>query len=231
MKRLAILSGAGVSKESGLNTFRDNDGMWEQYRVEDVASIEGWYRDRGVVLDFYNQRRRALKNALPNKAHTIIAQLEPFFDTTIITQNIDNLHERGGSSKVIHLHGELTKAIEEDNKYKVYDIGYNDINLGDKGENGVQLRPFIVWFGESVPKIEEAIDIVSKCDILLVIGTSLVVYPAAGIIRYVKKDTAIYMIDPADININIPSFTHIKEIATTGMERFRNILLNNYQVI
>ena len=156
MKKLAVLSGAGVSKESGINTFRDSDGMWEQYRVEEVASIEGWYRNPGLVLDFYNARRRDIRDREPNEAHRIIAGLESQFEVTVITQNIDNLHERAGSTRVIHLHGEITKARGEDSLTPVYDIGYKDIHLGDKDSRGQQLRPDIVWFGEAVPMIEPA---------------------------------------------------------------------------
>ena len=165
MKRLAVLSGAGVSKESGINTFRDSGGLWEQYPVEDVASIEGWHRNPGLVLDFYNARRRDIKGKEPNEAHRIIAELEEDF------------------TDIIHLHGEITKARGEHSLLPVYDIGYSDIHLGDKDNRGEQLRPHIVWFGEPVPMIEKAAEVVSRCDILLVIGTSLAVYPAAGLRR------------------------------------------------
>ncbi len=167
-----MLSGAGVSKESGINTFRDSGGLWEQYPVEEVASIEGWYRNPGLVLDFYNARRRDVQHREPNEAHRIIAELEKDFKVTVITQNIDNLHERAGSTDIIHLHGEITKARGEHSLQPVYDIGYNDIHLGDKDSRGEQLRPHIVWFGEPVPMIEKAAEVVSRCDILLVIGTS-----------------------------------------------------------
>ena len=167
MKRLAVLSGAGVSKESGINTFRDSGGLWEQYPVEDVASIEGWHRNPGLVLDFYNARRRDIKDKEPNEAHRIIAELEKDFKVTVITQNIDNLHERAGSTDIIHLHGEITKARGEHSILPVYDIGYSDIHLGDKDNRGEQLRPHIVWFGEPVPMIEKAAEVVSRCDILL----------------------------------------------------------------
>ena len=177
MKKLAVLSGAGVSKESGINTFRDSDGMWEQYPVEEVASIDGWYRNPGLVLDFYNARRRDIRDRQPNEAHRIIAALEKDFDVTVITQNIDDLHEKAGSTRVIHLHGEITKARGENSPKPVYDIGYNDIHLGDKDSRGEQLRPDIVWFGEAVPNIEPAIDLVRQADIFVIIGTSLYILP------------------------------------------------------
>ena len=188
-RRITVLTGAGVSAESGISTFRDSNGLWENYRVEDVASIEGWYRNPAVVLDFYNQRRRQLKDAQPNAAHRAIASLEQDYDVTVVTQNVDNLHERAGSTKIIHLHGELTKVRPEDrcnerdgfSEAEVFDIGYDDISLGDLAPDGAQLRPHIVWFGEAVPKIEQAIDAVSRADILLIVGTSLQVYPAAGL--------------------------------------------------
>lgn len=224
MKKLAVLSGAGVSKESGINTFRDSDGMWEQYRVEEVASIEGWYRNPGLVLDFYNARRRDIRDREPNEAHRIIAGLESQFEVTVITQNIDNLHERAGSTHVIHLHGEITKARGEDSLTPVYDIGYKDIHLGDKDSRGQQLRPDIVWFGEAVPMIEPAAEIVSQCDILLVIGTSLVVYPAAGLVNYIRDGVPVYLIDPKPIHVSYRHYTQIQDVATSGMRRFLELV-------
>lgn len=224
MKRLAVLSGAGVSKESGINTFRDSDGMWEQYPVEEVASIEGWYRNPGMVLDFYNARRRDIQTRQPNEAHRIIAALEKDFDVTVITQNIDNLHERAGSSRVLHLHGEITKARGERSPKPVYDIGYSDIRLGDTDDRGEQLRPDIVWFGEAVPMIEPAAGIVSECDILLVIGTSLVVYPAAGLVNYVRHGVPVYLIDPKPIHVSYKYYTQIQDVATAGMRKFLEIV-------
>ena len=220
MKKLAVLSGAGVSKESGINTFRDSDGMWEQYPVEEVASIEGWYRNPGLVLDFYNARRRDIRTREPNEAHRIIASLEKDFEVTVITQNIDNLHERAGSTNIIHLHGEITKARGEKSLTPVYDIGYNDIHLGDKDSRGQQLRPDIVWFGEAVPMIEKAAEIVSEFDILLVIGTSLVVYPAAGLVSYIRDGVPVYLIDPKPIRIGYRHYTQIQDVATSGMRTF-----------
>lgn len=224
MKRLAVLSGAGVSKESGINTFRDSDGMWEQYPVEDVASIEGWYRNPGLVLDFYNTRRRELKDKEPNEAHRIIASLEKDFKVTVITQNVDNLHERAGSTDIIHLHGELTKARGENSPEPVYEIGYKDLHLGDKDSRGEQLRPFIVWFGEPVPMIEKAAEIVSRCDILLVIGTSLAVYPAAGLVNYIRNGVPIYLVDPKPISIGYRHYTQIQDVATSGMRKFQELI-------
>lgn len=231
-KKLAVLTGAGVSAESGISTFRDNGGLWDKYNVEDVASIEGWYRDPGLVLDFYNTRRKELQKAMPNAAHLAIADLEKNFDVTVITQNIDNLHERAGSTRIIHLHGELTK-VRPENTYNdsdgfsetsVFDIGYGEIHLGDLAPNGVQLRPHIVWFGESVPKIEQAIDAVEASDILLIVGTSLQVYPAAGLYRFAKNDTPIYIIDPRPVDVRDSRITYIADVATKGMETFRNLL-------
>ena len=227
MKKLAVLSGAGVSAESGIKTFRDSDGLWENYPVQDVASIEGWWRDRKLVLQFYNERRRQLQGAKPNRAHEIIAELEKQFDVTVITQNIDNLHERAGSSKIIHLHGELTKARPEDQEMSgIVDIGYRDLNLGECDHRGVQMRPHIVWFGEAVPMLDKAARAVSECDILLIIGTSLNVYPAAGLFRYARRGTPIYLIDPKPIYLDYNLFTQIQEPATVGMAKFREIITN-----
>lgn len=231
-RNLAVLTGAGVSAESGISTFRDSNGLWENYNVEDVASIEGWYRNPGLVLDFYNTRRKELRDARPNAAHLAIAELEEEFNVTVVTQNVDNLHERAGSTRVIHLHGELTKARPEDryndrdnfSEESVFDIGYGEIHLGDLAPDGAQLRPHIVWFGEAVPKIGQAIDVVEGADILLIVGTSLQVYPAAGLYRYAGNDTPIYIIDPKDVPVADSRITHIREVATKGMETFKNIL-------
>lgn len=228
MKKLAVLSGAGVSKESGINTFRDSNGMWEQYNVQDVASIEGWWQNPELVLEFYNARRREVEHVQPNEAHNIIAELEQHFDVTVITQNIDNLHERAGSSKVIHLHGEITKARGERSDTPVYEIGYNDLHTGDKDSRGEQLRPFIVWFGEAVPMIEKAAEIVSGCDILLVIGTSLNVYPAAGLVNYIRNGIPLWLVDPAPIRLNYPHYTQIQDVATSGMRKFKESILQQY---
>lgn len=231
-KNLVVLTGAGVSAESGVSTFRDSDGLWEQHRVEDVASIEGWYRDPALVLDFYNARRAQLAAVKPNAAHRAIAELEQEWNVTVVTQNVDNLHERAGSTRIIHLHGELTKVRPENccndrdgySEETVFDIGTDQIHVGDKAPNGAQLRPHIVWFGEAVPKIEAAIDAVEAADVLLIVGTSLQVYPAAGLYAYAKAGTPIYIIDPADVAVRDSRLTHIKDVATNGMETFKNIL-------
>ena len=232
-QKIAVLTGAGVSAESGFATFRDSGGLWEQYDVNDVASIEGWYRNRQLVLDFYNQLRVQLRDAKPNAAHIAIAELEKDHDVTVITQNVDNLHERAGSTRIIHLHGELTKVRPEDGIYdktgseaEVIDVGYEAVHLGDKAPNGSQLRPHIVFFGEAVPKIEKAIDVVEACDILLIVGTSLQVYPAAGLYRYARHGVPIYIIDPKPVPVYDPRLTHIQEVATRGMEKFMEIIKN-----
>lgn len=230
-KKIAVLTGAGVSAESGISTFRDNGGLWDKYDPQVVASIDGWRADRKMLLDFYNMQRLQLKDARPNAAHLAIAALEKDYDVTVITQNVDNLHERAGSTRIIHLHGELTKVRPEYGEYdrtfsekEVFDIGYTEIHLGDKAPNGSQLRPHIVWFGESVPMIEKAIEAVQDADILLIVGTSLQVYPAAGLYRYANWSTPVYVIDPNDLMVRDSRLTHIKEPATKGMETFRKIL-------
>ena len=231
-KRITVLTGAGVSAESGISTFRDSNGLWENYSVEDVASIGGWYRNPALMLDFYNMRRKELASAKPNAAHVAIAGLEKEYDVTVVTQNVDNLHERAGSTRIIHLHGELTKVRPEDryndrdgfSEESVFDIGYGEIHLGDLAPDGAQLRPHIVWFGEAVPKIEAAIDAVERADIMLIVGTSLQVYPAAGLYRYARNNTPIYIIDPKDVPVADSRITHIRDVATKGMETFKNIL-------
>lgn len=224
-KKLTVLTGAGVSAESGISTFRDSDGLWENHNVQDVASIEGWYRNPALVLDFYNARRAQLFTVKPNAAHEAIASLENEYDVTVITQNVDNLHERAGSNKIIHLHGELTKARSVKDEFITYDIGYNDIKLGDKAPDGGQLRPFIVWFGESVPELGRAAKEVGKADILIIIGTSLNVYPAAGLIHYTKPGCKIYLIDPQPMNLKMDNFTQIQDVATEGMRKLKEVLL------
>ena len=227
-----MLTGAGVSAESGISTFRDSDGLWENYKVEDVASIEGWYRNPALVLDFYNARRTQLFTVRPNAAHEAIASLEKEYDVTVVTQNVDNLHERAGSTRIIHLHGELTKVRPENccndrdgySEETVFDIGRDEIHIGDMAPNGAQLRPHIVWFGEAVPKIESAIDAVEAADVLLIVGTSLQVYPAAGLYRYAKMTAPIYIIDPKDVPVRDGRITHIKDVATKGMETFKKLI-------
>ncbi|TNE72055.1 MAG: NAD-dependent deacylase [Gammaproteobacteria bacterium] len=195
---IVVLTGAGISAESGLSTFRDNGGLWEQHSVYDVATPEAFARNQELVLRFYNERRRQLQEAEPNPAHRLLAGLEERFRVTVVTQNVDNLHERGGSSNVIHLHGELTKARSSGYPDLVYDIGYRDINPGDTCERGAQLRPHIVWFGEEVPMLAAAADVVSTADHLLIVGTSLQVYPAAGLVHEVGLDVPITVIDPGE---------------------------------
>jgi NAD-dependent deacetylase len=201
MKKLVILTGAGMSSESGIKTFRDSGGLWEEYDVMEVASIMAWWKNRELVLRFYNERRRQLADCKPNAGHTGLADLEKHFDVQIITQNVDNLHERGGSTKILHLHGELTKARSTDDPKLVYDIGYKDVNQGDKCEKGSQLRPHIVWFGEPVPMMDEAVRLTAEADIFVVIGSSLNVYPAAGLIGYAPANVPLYLIDPMDVDI------------------------------
>ena len=231
MKHIVVLTGAGVSAESGFSTFRDAGGLWEQYDVNDVASIEGWYRNRELVLNFYNGLRIQLRDAKPNAAHEAIAALEKNYNVDVITQNVDNLHERAGSTRVLHLHGELTKVRPENGVYdrtgredEVIDIGYDQCSLGDKAPNGQQLRPHIVFFGEAVPNIEKAIDLVESADILLIVGTSLQVYPAAGLYRYARVGVPVYIIDPKDVPVHDSRLTHIRAVATKGMQEFMDIL-------
>lgn len=227
-KKIAVLTGAGVSAESGLGTYRDNGGLWDNYDPMEVASIEGWHRNPKLVLDFYNMQRANLAKVQPNDAHRAIAALEEKYDVTVITQNVDNLHERAGSTRVVHLHGEATKVRPETGAYdqrdfnesEVFDVGYGEVKLGDKAPNGKQLRPHIVFFGEAVPKIEKAIDIVQEADIVLIVGTSLQVYPAAGLYRYARYDAKICIIDPADVPIRESRIVHIKDVATSGMKTF-----------
>ena len=224
-KKIVVLTGAGISAESGIKTFRDSNGLWEEHKVEDVASPEGWARDKKLVLDFYNQRRKQLLQCTPNRAHIALAELETKYDVTIVTQNVDDLHERGGSKNIIHLHGELLKMRSSFDENLEYDCT-GDILIGDKCEDGSQLRPAIVWFGEAVPKIEEATKVVQQADILIVIGTSLVVYPAAGLINYSKYEIPKWLIDPNDMPLpRIPNLKFINEKATVGVDYLVNLLL------
>ena len=230
-KHIVVLTGAGVSAESGFATFRDTGGLWEQFDVMKVASIEGWQADPALVLDFYNQRRAQLKDAKPNAAHIAIANLEKDYLVDVITQNVDNLHERAGSTRVLHLHGELTKVRPDGGRYEicadtseVIDIGYDQVVMGDKSPSGRQLRPHIVFFGEAVPNIEKAIDLVEQADILLIVGTSLQVYPAAGLYRYARTGVPIYIIDPKDVPAHDARITHIRDVATRGMQKFVELL-------
>lgn len=223
-KKLVVFSGAGISAESGVKTFRDSNGLWENNRVEDVASPEGFERNPQMVLDFYNARRRQLSEVMPNKAHIILAELENYFEVTIITQNVDDLHERAGSAKVIHLHGELNKARPVNSEANII-AWENDLNLGDLNFEGVQLRPHIVWFGEMVPEMDKAIHLCSKADLFLVIGTSMSVYPAAGLIHYIPTHCKVFVIDPSLPNTYTETKNYFKTSAVHGMELFKDIIL------
>lgn len=218
MEKIVVLSGAGISAESGIKTFRDSDGLWENYNVQDVATVEGWEINPDLVTDFYNARRAELARTTPNDAHRLVAKLEEKYDVTVVTQNIDDLHERAGSSNIIHLHGEATKACSERGKRHVTDIGYRPIRYDEKTPDGARMRPFIVWFGEAVPEMDNAVKEVESADILIIIGTSLNVYPAAGLLYYAPAHTQIYVIDPKDVQPISRHVTFIKEVATTGMK-------------
>lgn len=224
--RLIVLTGAGISAESGLRTFRDSDGLWEGYDVYDVATPEAWRRNPVLVQDFYNMRRRDVINAKPNPAHDALKQLEQKYKVTIITQNVDDLHERAGSSDIVHLHGIITKSQSSLNPNLVYDIKGWELKMGDKCELGSQLRPHVVWFGEEVPMIETASHIVSGADIFLVIGTSLAVYPAAGLIDFVPRDAQKIIVDPnAPVVRNKENLKIINESAGSAVPRLVNELL------
>lgn len=226
MKKLTILSDAGISAESGIQTFRDGDGLWENHNVTDVASPEGWRKDRALVLEFYNQRRRQLHEVEPNDAHRLLAELEKHFEVQIVTQNIDDLHERAGSTNILHIHGELFKSCSCNDKSLIYEQK-DDINIGDKAEDGAQLRPFIVWFGEDVPLYQTAREIVKNSDILLVIGTSLQVYPAAGLIHDIKDDCLLIVINPNETGFGYGQRAVVmKETATQGMKLLFDKLIN-----
>lgn len=223
-KKLVVLSGAGISAESGLKTFRDSDGLWEGYNIEDVATPRAWRKDPGLVLEFYNYRRKNVLEAQPNAAHYGLAELEKDFDVTIITQNIDDLHERAGSANVLHLHGEIFKMRSERNSSLIAEIK-GDIKLGDMAADGAQYRPHIVWFEEPVPKIEEAIPVVQNADIFVVAGTSLVVYPAAGLVNYTKPEVPIYIIDKKIPYLSSKEkLTIIEMPATEGVKQLKDLL-------
>ena len=232
-KKILVFSGAGVDKESGVETFRDSqDGLWNNNKIEDVATPDGWRRNKEKVLDFYNMRRAQLKEVEPNLAHQIIADLENEFDVTVVTQNVTNLHERAGSTNVVHLHGELTKVRSTLDPTLIYDWA-EDCNLGDKCEKGSQLRPHIIWFGENLnPKfIERAEEAAYECDVCVIVGTSMQVAPANQIPFLTKPNTLIYVVDPNDMDFHIdkqrrPFLTHIQEVASIGMEKVKNDLIN-----
>ena len=225
-KRLVILTGAGMSAESGIATFRDSGDLWDKYPVEQVATPEAFRANPELVLEFYNVRRRELLNTTPNAGHYSLAELEKDFEVDIITQNIDNLHEQAGSTRVIHLHGELMKSRSTGNELDVFDIDSEkpDLHIGDKCGKGFQLRPHIVWFGEMVPMMVEAEAIVSKADIFVIIGTSMNVYPAAGLLHDVKNNVPVYLIDPKDVATNRRDIHHIKKGASEGIEELKRLI-------
>ena len=226
MKKLVALTGAGISAESGLKTFRDSDGLWEGHDVTEVATPEAWQRNPELVLKFYNERRKQALNAQPNAAHKILAELEQHFEVTVITQNVDNLHEKAGSTHVIHLHGQLFESRSSIDERLVYTLDDWQLNIGDLCEKGSQLRPNIVWFGEAVPVMDPAIEETVNADVFLVIGTSLQVYPAAGLVQYTPAHCPIYLVDPK----RPPSYlgrevSYIEDKASSGMQHLKEILL------
>ncbi|MCW0481536.1 SIR2 family NAD-dependent protein deacylase [Gaoshiqia sediminis] len=225
MKKLVVLTGAGVSQESGLRTFRDMGGLWEEYDVMDVATPEAWARNPELVNRFYNDRRRQLYECEPNAGHRGLAELEKYFDVHIITQNVDDLHERAGSNKVLHLHGELKKVRSTANPNLVYELDGWELKLGDTCEKGSQLRPHIVWFGEAVPAMDEAIELVEQADIFVVVGTSLNVYPAAGLLHYTHDDVPVYVIDPERPPVYRDGVVFIEEKAGAGVDKLKKMLL------
>ena len=229
-QKLVVLTGAGVSAESGISTFRDNGGLWDNYDPQQVASIEGWYKNPGLMLDFYNIRRHELEGVRPNDAHRAIASLQDNFNVNVITQNVDNLHERAGSTRIIHLHGELTKVCSSRDPYnpryvKELKPEEYEVKMGDKAGDGSQLRPFIVWFGEAVPEIETAVDYVEKADIFVIIGTSMNVYPAAGLLNYVPRTAEVYLIDPKPVDTHSMRQIHIiQKGASEGVKELKKLL-------
>lgn len=234
MKKLVVLSGAGISAESGIPTFRDIDGLWENHKVEDVATIEGYQRNQKLVIDFYNTMRKNIQDIQPNLAHQIIGELEDEFEVVVITQNVDDLHEKGGSSTVVHLHGEINKvcsSFEPNNPAYIKTLSRDnlEVKIGDLAEDGSQLRPYIVWFGEQVHSMELACEEVCSADIFLIIGTSLNVYPAAGLIDYVSTDCKVYLIDPNADKMNVWNYMNVQvnkiaKKATEGMVEFKEII-------
>lgn len=229
MKKLVVLTGAGISAESGLKTFRDSNGLWEGHDVTEVATPEAWHANPALVMEFYNQRRKQALEVQPNRGHAVLQELEAHFEVTIITQNVDNLHEKAGSKNVVHLHGQLMQCRSTADESLVYNMDHWELKLGDLCEKGSQLRPHIVWFGEAVPMMDVAVEITRQADILLVVGTSLVVYPAAGLVNFVGPHVPIFIVDPNKPDIgNAPGVHFIEEPATTGMERMKKILLSEH---
>ncbi len=227
-KKIVVFSGAGISAESGIKTFRDSGGLWENYKIEEVATPDAWKKNPAMVLDFYNQRRKQVMDAQPNDAHYYFALLEDNYNVQIITQNIDNLHERAGSSNVLHLHGEIMKSRSTLNPNLVYDLNNWELKLGDKCEKGSQLRPHIVWFNEAVPNMDLAIELLSNVDFFIIIGTSLNVYPAAGILDFVPESVKKILIDPGDFNLpDSSNITHIKKSAVLGVKELKQYFVIN----
>lgn len=228
MKKIVVLTGAGMSADSGLKTFRDSGGLWEGFDINEVATVEAWQKDPERVLEFYNKRRRQIYEVEPNEGHRALARLEEDFDVTIITQNVDNLHERAGSTDVLHLHGELSKARSVNDESQVYEIGDSEIELGDTADDGGQLRPHVVWFGEMVPNMEKAAQIVPEAEILIVIGTSLVVYPAAGLVNYAPDEIPKYIIDPSTPELyDYSEWEHIRKRAAEGTPELVEKMIGN----
>ncbi|CVK16005.1 NAD-dependent deacetylase [Apibacter mensalis] len=225
-KKLVVLTGAGMSAESGLSTFRDSGGLWENYKVQEVASVEGWYKNPELVQNFYNMRRAELQKHDPNRGHYLLKELESIFDISIITQNVDNFHERAQSTRILHLHGELTKVRSETNESLIYET-FQDVHMGDLAEDGGQLRPHIVWFGEMVPEMEKAIEITQNADIFLIIGSSLQVYPAASLLDFVPVTSKIFVIDPKPVETNLRhDIIFIQKGASEGLEYFKDHYLS-----
>jgi NAD-dependent deacetylase len=218
-KKIVVFSGAGMSAESGIKTFRDTGGLWEEYKIEDVATFDAWLKNQDLVLDFYNQRRKQVMEAQPNEAHYLVAELQKHFDVQVITQNIDDLHERAGSEQVLHLHGEIMKGRSTVKQELVYDLKHWEIKAGDKCEVGSQIRPHIVWFGEAVPEMDRATELAEKADVFITIGTSLNVYPAANLIHVIEGHVPKFLVDPGDFNLDyIKNLTIIKATAVEGMK-------------
>lgn len=228
MKTIVVLTGAGISQESGIKTFRDSDGLWENHRVEDVATYDAWRKNPDLVRDFYNQRRRELYNVEPNEGHKQLLRLEKHFNLQIITQNVDDLHERAGCKNVLHLHGELKKVRSEVDPEDIRVLNGWELTENMKDNYGKPLRPYIVWFGESVPNIVPAIELCEKADIMIIIGTSLNVYPAAGLLNYTKKECKKYLVDPNTVNNNDKNIVFVKQKAGIGVKQVVDEILENY---
>ncbi len=230
MKKIVVLTGAGISAESGISTFRDTNGLWENYNVMDVATHEAWYKNKAMVTRFYNERRAQLKRVEPNSAHIGLKEWEQWFQVVVITQNVDNLHERAGSSHIIHLHGELTKVCSENNTDMVYELPEDkyEVHIGDKAEDGAQLRPFVVFFNEPVPMMDTAIKECNNADIFVIIGTSMAVYPAAGLIDFVPHSTPKYLIDPKEVKVQHNTVHVIPKTASEGVKELTQILKEKY---